>query len=317
MGKLLSYRDWIESRDPSLVTYEGRLSRESEWAMSEGSRFFEGESAVQKALIRITRRLNELNIPYAVAGGMALFSHGYKRFTDDVDILVTREGLKAIHEAVDGRGWVRPFEKSKNLRDAEYKVKIEFLLTGDYPGDGKEKPVHFPEPQHVSVVRDGIAFLDLKPLVELKLASGISGADRMKDIADVQELIKVLSLQRSFGDDLNEYVRDKYYELYDNLRRSERRYVMLWRNKFLTVHVQSFDEMIQELQSAVDYLKQMREDGVVLDPEGGTADDYAHLVTSDPIIAKKYGMEDESEYFELDGEDEEEESTDDENSPAS
>ena len=90
-------------------------------------------------------------MPYAVAGGMAMIAHGYRRFTDDVDILVTREGLERLHEAV---GWARmdyaPFRKSKNLRDASTGVKIEFLLTGDYPGDGKPKPVAFPSPEGVA-----------------------------------------------------------------------------------------------------------------------------------------------------------------------
>ena len=102
-------------------------------------------------LRRITGHLNTLGIPYAVAGGMALFQHGYRRFTEDVDILVTREGLRAIHKASSSAGYVKPFEKSKNLRDTETKVKIEFLLAGDFPGDGKPKAVQFPEPQNVSV----------------------------------------------------------------------------------------------------------------------------------------------------------------------
>lgn len=41
----------------------------------------------------------------------------------------------------------------------------------------------------------------------------------------------------------------------------------------------------------------MLADGVTLDPEGGTSDDYAYLVTSDPVIAKKYDMHDESEFW--------------------
>ena len=67
-------------------------------------------------------------------------------FTEDVDILVSPQALKAIHDHLDGRGYVRPFEKSKNLRDAEFGVKIEFLVEGQFPGDGKPKPVAFPNP---------------------------------------------------------------------------------------------------------------------------------------------------------------------------
>ena len=48
-------------------------------------------------------------------------------------ILVTRAALKQIHEALEGLGYVPPFTGSKHLRDAETGVKIEFLITGDYP----------------------------------------------------------------------------------------------------------------------------------------------------------------------------------------
>lgn len=208
-------------RDTSaLLTYEDRLSADLELAMSEGSRFFAGDSDVHKALRRIAARLSELGVPYAVAGGMALVAHGYRRFTDDVDILVTAEGLERIHEALDGRGFVRPFSTSKNLRETETRVKIEFLVAGQYPGDGREKPVRFPEPDAVSFDREGISFLNLPTLVELKLASGMSGAGRRKDLADVQELLKVLDLPRDFGDQLSEYVRETYGTLYDEVHGS-------------------------------------------------------------------------------------------------
>ena len=94
-------------------TYEDRLERDPECAMGEGSRFFEGKSQVQATLNRITKKLNELGIEYAVAGGMALFKHGYRRFTDGVDILVAKADLKAIHQKLDGLGYLPPFQGSK------------------------------------------------------------------------------------------------------------------------------------------------------------------------------------------------------------
>ena len=60
---------------------------------------------------------------------------------------------------------------------------------------------------------------------------------------------------------------------------------------------QSLDDMIEKLQEAADLLKAMRADGVVLDPQGGTGDDYARLVTSDPNVARKYDMHDETEFW--------------------
>ena len=63
--------------------------------------------------------LHQLGIPYAVVGGMALFAHGVRRFTEDVDILLTPEGLAETHRQLDGLGYTPPFKGSKQLRDAE------------------------------------------------------------------------------------------------------------------------------------------------------------------------------------------------------
>jgi hypothetical protein len=202
----------------SILSYEKRLSTNARWALNEGSRFFEDKSAVQESLRKITKRLDDLKIPYAVVGGMALFHHGFRRFTEDVDILVTRESLRKIHQALDGLGYVPPFKGSKNLRDAESGVKIEFIVTGEYPGDGKPKPVAFPEPTDVAVEVDGIRYVNLPTLINLKIASGMTNPGRLKDLADVQELIKQLRLPREFAEQLHAYVQEKYKELWESVQ---------------------------------------------------------------------------------------------------
>jgi len=201
----------------SIVTYEQRLNADARWALNEGSKFFEDKSAVQDALRKIAKRLAELKIPYAVAGGMALFQHGYRRFTEDVDIIVTRESLVRIHAALDGLGYVPPFTGSKNLRDAETGVKIEFIVTGEFPGDGKPKPVAFPDPcTDIAVEQDGVRYVNIPTLINLKIASGMTNPGRMRDLADVQDLIKHLALPRDFATQIHEYVQDKYQELWDS-----------------------------------------------------------------------------------------------------
>jgi hypothetical protein len=193
--------------------YEEQLSRDLEWALVEGSRHFDERSNVSQTLHRIARRLTELQVPYAVAGGMALFAHGLRRFTEDVDIVVDTNGLAKIHRELDGLGYVRLFTQSKNLRDTQSGVRIEFLVTGQYPGDGKPKPVSFPEPSSVAVKINDIRYVNLPTLVELKLASGMTNVGRLKDLADVQELIKLLRLPANFAEQLNPYVRDRFIEL--------------------------------------------------------------------------------------------------------
>jgi hypothetical protein len=197
-----------------VITYEQRLSRNLDWALREGSMHFDKENAVHQTLRRITKRLDELGVPYALVGGMAMFFHGYRRFTEDVDLLVTPEGLVEVHRRLEGLGYLPPFAGSKHLRDTESGVRIEFLVAGEYPGDGKPKPVVFPNPEEARVSIDGVPCLELAKLIELKLASGMTNPGRLKDLADVQELIRVLNLPADLANRLNAFVRDKYQELW-------------------------------------------------------------------------------------------------------
>ena len=197
-----------------MVIYEQLLDRNLDLALREGSMHFEKESAVHKALRKITKRLDDLGIPYALAGAMAMFLHGYRRFTEDVDILVTPEGLREIHGQLEGLGYLPPFAGSKHLRDAENGVRIEFLTTGDFPGDGKPKPVAFPDPKAAGTEIDGIRCLQLPKLVELKLASGMTNPGRLSDLGDVQRMIRALDLPEDLADQLDPFVQQKYRELW-------------------------------------------------------------------------------------------------------
>lgn len=195
--------------------FEELMSRGGEAALREAERFFMRDDKVHQTLRTVTRKLDELGIPYAVAGGMALVAHGYDRTTVDVDIIVTDAGLSAARQALDGLGYVPPFPGSRNLRDVATGVRIEFLVAGQFPGDGRPKPVDFPDPDAAAVVIDGIRYLALPRLIELKLASGMTNPGRLKDLADVQELIRALSLPRAFSSQLHEYVRPEFERLWD------------------------------------------------------------------------------------------------------
>jgi len=201
----------------SVPAYEQRLNSDPRWALAEGSRFFEQKSALQDTLRRITARLNELGIPYVVVGGLALFAHGYRRFTEDVDILVSPEGFKQIHQQLECLGYIPPFKGSKQLRDAQSGVRIKFLVTGQFPGDGKPKPVAFPDPASAATEIDGIKYLTLPALIELKLASGMTNPLRLRDLSDVMELIKLLRLPRDFSQQLAPFVQEKYLELWQTI----------------------------------------------------------------------------------------------------
>jgi hypothetical protein len=201
-----------------MITYEQQLDRDFRWALMEGSLHFERDNAVHKTLSRIARQLDELGIPYAVVGGMALFFHGFRRFTEDIDILVTRQGLQEIHRRLEGCGYLVTADKV--LRDTDTGVRIDFLVAGDYPGDRLPKPVAFPDPVGVSVEMDGMRFLQLPRLLELKLASGMTTPGRLRDLADAQQTIDTLELPRAFADHLHPFVQQKYIELWEQVQNS-------------------------------------------------------------------------------------------------
>jgi hypothetical protein len=132
-----------------MIAFEDKMRRGGTQAIEAAERFFMKEDEVHQALRAITSKLEEMRIDYAVVGGMALTAHGYRRTTVDVDILVRREDNLRIREALDGLGYVPPFAGSKNLRDTQTGVRIKFLISGEFPGDGKPKPVSFPDPRDV------------------------------------------------------------------------------------------------------------------------------------------------------------------------
>lgn len=183
-------------------------------AYAEGLRFFRGEGMVNDALHRLVADLERNGIEYAVIGAVALNQHGYRRFTEDIDILLSREGLAAFREKLVGLGYRPAFEgATKRFRTTEENVPVEVITEGEYPGDGLPKEIVFPAPEAFAEVIDGVKTVKLAKLIELKLASGMTAPDRLKDLADVQELIKLRSLEADFASNLAVSVRAKFIEL--------------------------------------------------------------------------------------------------------
>lgn len=202
-------------------TYESLLDNNFSLAMHEASMYFEGDNAVHRTLRNIARRLDEAGIDYAIAGGMCLFIHGVQRVTRDVDIIVTREALQQVHDALEGRGYVKPFEASKNLRDADTGVRIDFIISGQFPGEGTPGPIAFPVPHTVSMVFDGAKYVDFIPFIELKLASG-QASHRAQDLHDVQNLIIARSLSREFAEELHPSLREAFLKKWDDAQTAMR-----------------------------------------------------------------------------------------------
>ena len=187
-------------------------------AYEEGVRFFRGVGLMNQTLRQLAKDLKDRQIDYAVIGGVALNQHGYRRFTEDIDLLLTQGGLLRFTAELTGRGYRPAFEGAvRKFRATAENIPIEILITGDFPGDGKPKSVSFPNPLENAIEIDGIKTIILPKLVELKLASGLTGAGRRRDLADVQELIRTLKLDAQFAEKLDVSVQAIYLELLGEL----------------------------------------------------------------------------------------------------
>jgi hypothetical protein len=184
--------------------------------LRKADEFFMGTSNLHQAAKRLSEALLGLQLPFAFVGGFAVNMHGHRRETEDINVLLTPQDLAAFKAQWLGRGWVERFPGSKGLRDAGCGVKVDVLLTGEFPGDGKPKPVAMPDPAAMTLERDaqGLPIIPLTTLLELKLASGMTAAHRLQDLADVIQLIRKNQLPRELAERLDPYVREKFLELW-------------------------------------------------------------------------------------------------------
>ncbi len=187
-------------------------------AYAEAVRFFNGVGMLNDALSRLVHDLEARHIDYAVVGAIALNQHGFQRLTVDIDLLLTKEGLERFRDELIGLGYRPAFDGAKKkFRTTNENIPVDIITTGEFPGDGLPKPVVFPDPADFTIVIDGVKTITLEKLIELKLASGMTASDRLKDLADVQEMIKIKHLGAQFAQELDESVRAKFIELVESV----------------------------------------------------------------------------------------------------
>lgn len=192
--------------------------------LREASAYFAGGGRLRSTLRRLTQRLDAEGIPYALLGGLALAEHGYPRLTEDIDLLLTPSGLDHFRQHLVGRGYRPAFSGAKkSFRDTETEVRIEIVTAGEYPGDGLPKPVAFPAPMTPGIAEEieGLWVVTLEKLIELKLAAGMSAPHRLRDLADVQDLITRLRLPLALADQLDPWVQATYQDLWEKAQVSE------------------------------------------------------------------------------------------------
>ena len=171
-----------------------------------------GTSGLERTLRDAVLYLARHEYPHLVAGGLAVQEHGYFRVTLDVDIIVSDplDCVELLTADLSG-----PFERipgcDGSVKDKRNGVVINFLPAERVYKSSCQVP--FPSPEEVS---DEPQFVSLKQLIALKLDSWVHSPNRrLKDKADVIELIKTLNLPRDFA--ISAPVQGLYTETWDAL----------------------------------------------------------------------------------------------------
>jgi hypothetical protein len=178
--------------------------------------FFAGNDPIHKTMRRVAELLEKEGIANGLLGGMAVNAHGYRRTTDDVDFLLTTDGLAAFLVLAGSNHFERVTGRSRRFTDGLTGVRFDVVLTGKFPGSGAPGPIAFPDPAEVTEVIDHCRVVTLAKLIELKLA-----AHRHKDFGDVVELIGVHHLDESFLIKLHPIVHGDFIECLEEKRREE------------------------------------------------------------------------------------------------
>jgi hypothetical protein len=201
--------------DPRLVGHAGRPFDAWE-GLKQLDQFFQGKDPVHKSMRRLVKRLDKAGISYVLVGGMALFFHDYRRATNDVDLLLTEQGLAEFRQRFVPKNYAPTEGRPRHFVDKTSRVEIDILVAGGIPGRGHPTPIRYPDPSAVGELIDSISVVNLPTLVQLKLA-----ARRHQDFADVEKLIRFNDLDESFAERLDPSVRRDYIECLEEKRRDD------------------------------------------------------------------------------------------------
>lgn len=138
----------------------------------------------------IDRVLAVIDAPSVLAGGWAVWRHGYAaRITQDVDIVLPSEQLDDFLRTAAVAGFQPLERKAGRWPKVQHKatdITVDILPEGGRPGvPSRLAPTLIRHPSQMGGRSSQLRYIDLPALVELKLAAG-----RARDENDVVELIR-------------------------------------------------------------------------------------------------------------------------------
>jgi hypothetical protein len=156
-------------------------------------------------ILAVARRLREV-VDAPVLGGIAVYLHGGGRSTVDLDLYTTDRATTAAQLEAAGARWD--------------KANREHVLEG--------VAIHTVTPADAGVtiartsIIDGVRVVTLKDLVAIKLLCGLKNSGRSKDLGDVEDLIRLVPLDKRFAAKLPKAIRAEFKALVDAVRAGDR-----------------------------------------------------------------------------------------------
>jgi len=185
------------------------MSRYGAYALREKTGTSELDQTVRDAVEILTRHL----VPHLIAGGLAVQEYGYYRVTLGADIIVpdVLDAVELLTADLSG-----PFDRYPNCEDTVRHRRTAVIVNLLPAGQTYKRACKVPFPVPTAVT-DIPQYVPLPKLVSLKLDSWVNSPQRrLKDKADVVELIKALRLPRDLT--VDEPVRHIYLETWDALQ---------------------------------------------------------------------------------------------------
>jgi hypothetical protein len=127
--------------------------------------------------------LNDLNVPHALIGGMALSEYGYGRATQDVDWLIPEEFVNDVIKAFTAEKFTI-FHRSEDVIQFSGEAQIDFLIARRPISRGMIDDASYSQSLEMPVVK-------AEDLIGLKIQAYKNDKKRkFKDLSDIQELIE-------------------------------------------------------------------------------------------------------------------------------
>ena len=133
--------------------------------------------------------LESMGCEAVVAGGWAVWFHGFEgRMTQDVDIVLAADRTEEFMKVAAVAGFeviAQQAGRWPKVLHKETGIKVDILPEGARPGTRlRLAPTTIPHPSKLGANGTKLCYINLAPLIELKLAAG-----RPQDEADVAKLI--------------------------------------------------------------------------------------------------------------------------------